>query len=312
MDKTQTLGFKYQIYEGDKLVIYRVRGRKVNDCNWILIINTKTGKPKYVKEEELKDKYIKLIPDAFMNIMLTDTNGNNTSGPDVYVCVNKGTDLVKGINTPALILRQNCVDYLQTQLGGKINVGECIINTGNNESDIIELMGYQEINYSTSIALYIDDTIDDIIEIMPYKILNRINNQLKEIKNLVNNNPLITGYESDFKKLLINKHFIGNYRRIFNIIQINWVIDLGKQSHNSEGDIVLNTKQKTLFENEIRQYVTNIRVIKYDKDIDIAAIVASPHIMISDANYVIYLIAYDIVANFPVDDDIARAMNYNK
>ena len=308
MSENKILGFKYQTYEGGKLKVYRVIRYKLDD----VLIEDQNGKYKYVKATELKDKYIKLIPDAFINIMLTDIDKKD----DVYVCVNKGSDLAARINTPALVLRQNCIDYDKSQIminvSGKIYVGQCIINNGNNASDIIGLMEYDSIDYSVSIAAYVDDTLEDIIKCIPHKVYDRINKALKAIKEPAKDNHTITGYYDDFKKLLINNSFIPNYRRIFNIVQVDWRVDLGKQSYNSNGDLVFNNKQRTLFEEEIRQYVENIRIIKYDKDINIANIVASPHIMISDANEIIYLIAYDIVGDFPVDDDIAKAMHYNQ
>lgn len=309
MQENQILGFKYQIYDGDELKIYRVVSYKNDD---VLVVNTKTDKPRYVKRSELIDKYIKLTPDAFINIMLTDIDEKD----DVYVCVNKGSDLSAGVNVPALILRQNCLDYDKSQLminiNQKIYVGQCVIHNGNNTSDMIGLMEYDSIDYSVSIAAYVDDTLEDIIKCIPHKIYDRINKALKTIKEPAKDNPIITGYYEDFKKLLINNNFIPNYRRIFNILQVNWPVDLGKQSHNAEGDIILNNKQRTAFEKEIRQYVDNIRVIKYDKDINISNIVASPHVLISDSNEIIYLVAYDIVGDFPVDSDIAKAMHYNK
>lgn len=306
MNENEILGFKYQAYEDDQLVIYRVVGSKPNDV--VTLVNTKNNKPKYIKKDELKDNYIRLVPDAFMNIMLTDTDPESKVATDVYVCVNKATDLSNGITIPSLILRQNCIDYSRLQIGGNIYVGECIIKF--NDSDIINLMNYESIDYSVSIALYIDDTIDSIINIIPNKVMEKINDVLKSIAKVAEASTIIKGYETDFKKLLINKWFIHNYRRLFNIIQVDWKVDLGKQSYNSEGDIVLNSKQKAKLENELRQYVSNVRVIKYDKDIDISNIVASPHVLISDADQIIYLIAYDIIADFPIDSDIAKAMSY--
>ena len=314
MKANQILGFKYQIYEGDQLKIYRLVRHKAD--NTVMLISESNSKPKYVKQEDLKNKYIRLLPDAFMNIFLTDSDEN----PDVYVCVSKASNIMSNKFAPDSVLRQNCVNFLnitQDNLNSrldKIPVGDTIINNDTNDSkEIVEFMRFNNIDYSASVALYIDDTIDGIISTLPNKVVDKINDQLKHIKSTMESaNTMYVGYVSEFRKLLVNNYFLNNYRRLFNIVQVNWQVDLGHKSHNAEGDIILNNEQKMKFENEIRQYVTNIRVIKYDKDIDIANIVSSPHVLISDSDEIIYLIAYDIIANFPIDDDIARAMRFNK
>ena len=85
---------------------------------------------------------------------------------------------------------------------------------------------------------------------------------------------------------------------------------MGKASYNSQGDLILNNKQREKLENELRKFIADIKVIKYDKDIDISRIVSRSHSMVSDSNGIIYLIAYTIIGEYPVDSDIAAAMKH--
>jgi hypothetical protein len=99
-----------------------------------------------------------------------------------------------------------------------------------------------------------------------------------------------------------------NYRALFNILQVDFPIVIDERSTNHEGNIVLNKKQQKKLEDAIGQYIKVIAVIKYDRDIDIAKIVSYNHIMISDKSGIIYLIAYQKIGDYKVDNDIADAL----
>ena len=87
---------------------------------------------------------------------------------------------------------------------------------------------------------------------------------------------------------------------------------LGINNNNTDKDgvITLNSKQISRLEDLLRAYITDVKVLKYDKDIDISKIVSKTHIMISDETENIYLVSYIVKEAYPVDNDIARAMNY--
>ena len=88
------IGIKFQSISDQS--IYRV----VDQTNHHFILrNDKVVKK--VTAQELINKYIKIIPDAFMNVLLC------TDIDDVYVCVNRASEIANGNNVPDLILRQN-------------------------------------------------------------------------------------------------------------------------------------------------------------------------------------------------------------
>lgn len=298
------IGTKYQIYEDSELKIYRVLEYKNSK---ITLVDEKDHKTvKKVREQELLDKYIRLIPDAFMNIMITDHNDN----PDVYACVNKSDKLSIGKTTPEIIVRQSLYHVLNLT-SNAIIFGECLSEQSDiSNGDLASYMEFKNIDYATSVALYVDDTVDSIIDTIDEDVLKRLDNELSYIKKKYGQSETykIEGYVETFKDLLNHTSFISHYRAIFNILQVNWPVDLGKESYNSNGDLILNSKQKHMIEDHLRKFITNIKIIKYDKDIDINKIVSLPHMMISDTNEIIYLIAYDVISDYPVDPDIATAM----
>lgn len=304
------LGFKYQIYEGDDLKIYRTI--RFKDYEHVVAIEEATGVEKIISKNDLTNSYVRLLPDAFMNIMITD----QVERPDIYVCINKADKLANGRKEPCIIMRQavydesKCFDFM----GGKIYVGNCISeSTIQSNYSMKDYMDFNEINFTASIALYVDDTIDSIINTIQPKIHKRLNEVFAKIKKEFENSPagnMIEGCADNLRELMESTRFINRYREEFNILQLDWPIDLGKVSYNSQGDLILNNKQHEKFENELRKFIADIKVIKYDKDIDISRIVSRSHSMVSDSNGIIYLIAYTIIGEYPVDSDIAAAMKH--
>lgn len=300
------LGYKYQIYENDEFKIYRLI-KAIDTYSFEMI--GENGKSIIVSGNELLDKYVRLIPDAFMNIMITDKDED----PDVYICINKSSNLTQNKTAPDIIVRQSIysVSKLQFNLTDKIYVGDCISEfTNPSGGDLSEYMQFKNIDYTASIALYVDDTLDSIINSINDEIMENINNELKDIKDKYSND-MVEGYVDNLRDLFYNNNFICRYREIFNIMQVDWPIDLGEKSYNKDGDIILNKKQIHNIEDELRKYITNIKVIKYEKDIDISKIVSLSHLMISDSTETIYLIAYTVIGDYPIDEDIAAAMLRN-
>lgn len=310
-----SLGQKYQIYENGKLLIFR----RTSETQ---ITNVVTGNIRSATDQELKDKYVRLTPDASMYIFVTDSKSRKYDNPppDVYVVVNKASTISrfnKTLNeTPIdLIIRQNCVNIDTTVFDPrniKINVGVCICNIDKNGSQdqINDLMTIRSIDFKTKVDIYLEDTIDDIISCLPKDQINPVNYQLKKIHSMMYCN-MYNGYCKSLKELLEHNNFISNYRSLYNVINIDFKIDLGKESYSVNGDLILTESQHLAFEDILRKHITNISIIKYDRDIDIAKIVSRDHIMVSDTDNIIYLIVYDVVGEYPIDSDIRKAMQVN-
>ena len=136
----------------------------------------------------------------------------------------------------------------------------------------------------------------------------KFNEVLRTIKSN-NTQSMLKGYCETLDQLFEENNFMFNYRMIFNIAQVDFPIELDNNT-DKDGVITLNSKQISRLEDLLRAYITDVKVLKYDKDIDISKIVSKTHIMISDETENIYLVSYIVKAAYPVDNDIARAMNY--
>ena len=239
------LGTKYQIYEGDDLKVFRLIKINSNENTYTL----KCGKEKRkVKIEELKDKYIRLTPDASIGVMVVKDN----VGKNVIININKASDLARNDKVPSIIIMQDTYSALKNAqaqhiLGNdKIYVSECYVKEimGKDDPMIKDLLTYDKILYSIDAFLYIEDTMDDIEEILQSGI-NEINSALKEIKSYrCRSNNNFVGYFDNLKDLLNFNNFIANFRYIFNITQVEFVIDIGNnktedgEEINSIGELV--------------------------------------------------------------------------
>lgn len=184
---------------------------------------------------------------------------------------------------------------------GEIYIGDCETIVNSSKEEIAELMTFEEIIKQFSIAVYIDDSEKDLLACIPNKFKNDINTVLCSIKSVMP--EMCKGTTESIEQLWEENDFIGNFKSIFNITQIDFPIVLGKESYNSEGDIILNTKQIEHLEDILRRHITDVKTIKYDKDIDISKIVNIQHVVVSDSENNIYLIAYTIVDYYAENDD---------
>lgn len=304
----QIVGTKYQIFEGDNLKVRRVVRAK--DADTYVLKESGVDHNFIVTGQELSDKYIRLTPDAFLNIMITKEpafEGNDIN--DVYFCINRSTDITMGVHYPVLILRQNIYSKFKNigaSLFGDVYIGECATVVNSSKEELADFMTFEEIIKQYSVAVYLDDSEKDILACIPNKFKKDINTVLCSIKSSMP--EMCKGTTESLEQLLEENDFIGNFKSIFNITQIDFPIVLGKESYNADGDIVLNAKQKQRLEDILRRYISNIRVIKYDKDIDISKIVSVQHVVVSDSENQIYLIAYDVDGYYVENTDDAQVL----
>lgn len=305
------IGTKYQTYQENNKVVYRL----VKYKNTETAVLQDVDNPKITRVESInniKDKFVELESDAILDIMITSSEDEFN---DVYVCVYRKSDIASGSDMPALILRQDIYSYTKNafDISDGIYVGECVTeyDKPSDLEKIADFCEFAKVDSNLYMDIYIDDTLDDIINLVEKT--PKFNKSLNAVfSNLTaKNNDYVKGYCSNLRQLLEENHFMYSYRLIYNITQIDWPIILGKESYNSDGDIVLNSKQQKALEDILRQHITNIRILRYDYDIDVAEIVWSRHIMISDSEQKIYLVAYDKIDDYPIDEDIARGMGVN-
>jgi len=301
------IGAKYQSNDGK---IYRSIRYKNSDT--IVLKDLETGLDCIMPISKLTNDFIKLTPDAILNLMLTKyESGEN----DVYAVIYKTTSIAAGSTEPDLILRQDIYSYMKNPfaMDGKIYVGDCITKytLPDGDTKMMDLFEFSEVEHDVSFDLYSDDTLDDIISIIGRK-SKPFDDTLKYLHDERTQNGLIIGYCNSLKELMEDNHFIDAYRTLFNIMPIDWPIILDEEtSFNKDGDIILTSKQHKALEDLLRKNITDVKILEYDYDIDISEIIKYSHILVSDSNQKIYLIAYTVISDYPIDDDILKAMKVN-
>ena len=300
----EILGTKYQTYIDDELVVLRLVNIKSE--NKFTMVDREGNKLSMTKEE--LDKCIKLDSDALLCLMTTTLDEDVR---DVYACVHRTDDMRNGIKEPVMILRQNIYSSSKNAFnaGMDIYVGECLANPKfDNDEQFKSLLEFNTIDDTLSVALYVDDKFKDIKQFITGHNARKFNEVLRTIKSN-NTQSMLKGYCETLDQLFEENNFMFNYRMIFNIAQVDFPIELDNNT-DKDGVITLNSKQISRLEDLLRAYITDVKVLKYDKDIDISKIVSKTHIMISDETENIYLVSYIVKEAYPVDNDIARAMNY--
>lgn len=300
----EILGTKYQTYIDDELVVLRLVNIKSE--NKFTMVDREGNKLSMTKEE--LDKCIKLDSDALLCLM-TATLDEDVR--DVYACVHRTDDMRNGIKEPVMILRQNIYSSSKNAFnaGMDIYVGECLANPKfDNDEQFKSLLEFNTIDDTLSVALYVDDKFKDIKQFITGHNARKFDEVLRTIKSN-NTQSMLKGYCETLDQLFEENNFMFNYRMIFNIAQVDFPIELDNNT-DKDGVITLNSKQISRLEDLLRAYITDVKVLKYDKDIDISKIVSKTHIMISDETENIYLVSYIVKEAYPVDNDIARAMNY--
>ena len=300
----EILGTKYQTYIDDELVVLRLVNIKSE--NKFTMVDREGNKLSMTKEE--LDKCIKLDSDALLCLMTTTLDEDVR---DVYACVHRTDDMRNGIKEPVMILRQNIYSSSKNAFnaGMDIYVGECLANPKfDNDEQFKSLLEFNTIDDTLSVALYVDDKFKDIKQFITGHNARKFDEVLRTIKSN-NTQSMLKGYCETLDQLFEENNFMFNYRMIFNIAQVDFPIELDNNTDKDEV-ITLNSKQISRLEDLLRAYITDVKVLKYDKDIDISKIVSKTHIMISDETENIYLVSYIVKEAYPVDNDIARAMNY--
>ena len=309
-------GTKYQKYEGDKSIVIRAKEPDIYSSDKACVI--KDNEIINISSQEILDEYIRINPDAFMNIFITELDGK---ADNVYIYTTKMSTIMKKENNllPDIVTTARSVNFDKTMsvdFTKEVFFGESIssLSTDDMYKYLFKPLVNNKSIYSFKIALYVNDTIDDIISIISND--DKINNALKTIADSIRSIEQFVDTDchiaTNLKELLELSDYISNYRRIFNIVQVDWQVDLGEESYNKDGDLILNNKQIQKLQDLIRKNITNITVLEYDADIDVNKIVSYSHCMISDSAQKIYLIAYDVISDYIEDtsdnSDVINAM----
>ena len=303
------IGSKFFTYVGDDRKEIRVIGVK-NDKVIVISLIDMCENDNLIHSTELtldeleKKNYVEVIPDAKLDLMITSYSDETKK--DVYAWVYRMDNIIDGISNPSLMLRQDMIAYSKNTFRNTFSleyVGDCITDKNNpTNASLVSLADFSTVDKNYTISLYISDKLNDIMLCIDSDFMNEVNSVLHNLTKY--NDDHIQGYCDNLLQLFKYAGFIGHFRSVFNITQVDFEID---PQEDDSGTLKLTEEQQHKIEDLLSKYITNVIVIKYDADIDLKEIVEYKHIIISDITETIYLIAFDVVDNYPVDSDIAKA-----
>lgn len=181
-----------------------------------------------IKKKELFDNYTKLLSDGIMIFNIITIRDME----DVVVTLMRRKDIENRIQVPYVICRQNVKDfhdYLIKTDWAKTDVGTCISqDTIPNGCDFRELLVADNIIQSNIVNVYLDDSLDDILEYVNTlnydHCLAKIFDLAKEHANTFNY-PFPRGYWRTLRDLLNDNDFMDDFDRGFNIIDVDFIIE---------------------------------------------------------------------------------------
>ena len=235
------IGSKFYTYIGETREEIRVIGIE-NDKVLSIILSPKSednmSVSKYIPLENM-EKYIEVIPDAKLDIMITSYTDETKK--DVYAWVYRTDDIINGIKDPRLMLRQDMISYSKNAFNqtGIQYVGECLTDQTNPvHVPLIKLADFYKVDKNFTISLYLSDTLNDIILCIDSEFMHKVNTVLHDLTKY--NSKEVDGYCDNLIQLFTDNGFIGFYRSLFNITQLNFEINPEKD----DNDVLKLTKEQ--------------------------------------------------------------------
>lgn len=267
----------YKVDDNENVQIIRVQKIKSNS---IIVLDDKKQKQS-ISESEL-EQYTKLKPDAYITFSIVTLEQNMK---DIIISMHKRTDIEYGIQTPYAACRQNILDIFANQIikddtyyiGCSMSKDTCPPDV-----DYNVIVACNSISKMYMVSAYIDDYLDDWLEIIPIKKFDQV---LENIYGSITNANL-QGYSKSLRELLEVNGFMYDFHKGFNIEEVPFSVVYNDITLELESNQVRYLED--LYKNEMfRTYV-----IKYTKEINLSKIQRS-HVLISDTNNDLYIIAYD-------------------
>lgn len=271
----------YKINEDNSLEFIRLKKIKSD----ILIMVDSNKNTIKIKPDELKEKYKKLIPDGTIVFNIVSVGDIK----DVVVSMFRRKDILNGANIPYCICRQHINDlYSQfdKSSGDDIILGCSITTVQTSDIEIKNAMIADTVFESKPISFYIDDKLDDILSAFD---MNNFNDVLFEYHKRFSKIKGIHGLYKNVKSLLTINGFMSDVMEGFSFVSLN--IDMKKYNESTALDF--EKKLKSLM--AIPNGATNLKVIKYNKEMDLEKI-DRDHLLLRDFNEDNYIILYDIIS----------------
>ena len=296
-----------RLYKGSKFYRYIdgcddpevIRIRKVDQSKDMVGYYDSDWNKKTMSFKELIDNYNCLKADGIIIFSIVKVQ----DAKDVIVALQRVD--ATNMNLPYAICRQSIYDFLSNltskdptngSVGVSVSQDTCPANI--NFADVLTCT---DIVNSIPIAIYLDDSLDDILRFIYKNKYNKILVELKDmaLKQLQRNGQMnISGYCDTIDELLTLNNFMFDFRGCFKIKDVPYHID-----EESEG---LSMNNIIYLEKELKVNIMETYLIKYSREIDLKSI-KRDYILISseeDKHNAVYILGYDKSDNEYVPRDM--------
>lgn len=275
MKKNILMGTRY--FDKDKQVI---KISKVKNQDTFSALNS-NGERFTITRDELEKEYTKLIPNGHILFSIVENNGFKDVIIALYRTKQFGEEAVK--NLPYCVCRQNIVNlFYEVSNINFTHIGMCIsIETCPSNVNYELVIACDKIDYAFAIAVYMDDTIDNILKMFKH---DKFNTVLKA--SLKNNTVFRDGYVSTLEELLKQESFSYDFYRAFGIHEIDFSIKYNKEN------LLLDREQLMWFENEYKIEMFDAYVVEFSYKIRLRDIEKKYILVFSKEDNMLYIIVY--------------------
>ena len=287
----------------------------------------------FINEEELKS-YTRLNPDALLSFCIVKVQDME----DVIVFMYRYKEEISNNDSiPYCVCRQNITDLFTNTITKNTNYGMSISkDTKPVDVNFKNILACDDIESTKNVAVYMDDTLDDILSFIKCKAfdnalyslrLDYIKYKVKEpyrmypdkekedkkiidkkIKTLLNSEcHLVNGYCKSLRELLEYNNFMYDFHAGFKIFPVN--LDF---SYIEKGAVSLTPKHAEQLSDLICKNITSTLVLKYSKYIDMDKI-SKDYILVSDVNENLYIVSYNYTDDYRIPlENVETADNIEK
>lgn len=291
---TTYVGVKYFRWkDNDKVEVIRICNDK--DPNSFKCYNNSTKEKIRMSVDEIKSNYTRLRPDGVIYFNIVDTGDIQ----DVMIMMYRSKDIDESKSTPYIVCRQNITDLFANTI--KPDYNNLITGFAVSEDSLPEnvsmdtLLACDGIVKSVAVCIYMDDTLDTILNMIRVKdfdiVLYNLFTSHVKYKYTYNTNERLKadtmdGYCKTLKRLLLDNEFMYEFCRGFSIYPVTF--EVSEKEINSHS---LNLYNKSVMSNLLMRKIQDTLLVAYDKDLDLKEI-QKDYFLIRDTKDKTYVVVY--------------------
>ena len=270
----------YKVLGNNKIIITRVI-KKINDDTVALSIPV-NGSSK-IKIADLEKDFTKLTPDALVVAAIV----KNGDAKDVIISLYRKNDIINQ-SIPYVVCRQMVNDLYSNMLNNDERISyigmSMSLDTVPEGVDYNMMMVCEKVYYCRVINLYMDDSLNDILRLLP---IRKYNDALATAAYSIQSSRYpIYGYNDNLRDLLESNEFMYDFYKSMGIDKVTFSLD---DAYKDIANLYKNFDELK----EITQcMIINAVLLKYDKTIDLSAI-QTEYRLLSDCNNKLWVLCFE-------------------